>query len=205
MSHYQNIQRTLEAMFKKQTPKSGMLRLNQGMQFDRPGGPYLVLVVMVILVASISLIFNGNFIVGLAILPLLVPISAYIMDIQGIEVDFKNGKIRKYRSFLGIRTGNWHDLGAFDSVRVYQHKLKTRRGLVGSMTGKKYDTDAFYYVRLVSLGLNKSISLLELDDYNRAKYQAEKVARHSRLIFIEKPARLKTIVVTKTGFESDNA
>lgn len=182
-----------------------MLRLNQGMQFDRPGGPYLVLVVMVILVASISLIFNGNFIVGLAILPLLVPISAYIMDIQGIEVDFKNGKIRKYRSFLGIRTGNWHDLGAFDSVRVYQHKLKTRRGLVGSMTGKKYDTDAFYYVRLVSLGLNKSISLLELDDYNRAKYQAEKVARHSRLIFIEKPARLKTIVVTKTGFESDNA
>ena len=205
MSHHQNIQRTLEAMFKKQTPSSGILRLRQGMQFDRPGGTYLVIVVMMILVASISLMINGNFIVGLAILPLLIPISAFIMDIQGIEVDFKNGKIRKYRSFLGLHSGDWLDLGAFDSVRVYQHKLKTRRGLVGSVTGKKFDTDAYYYVRLVSPGLNKSISLLELDDYNRAKYQAEKVARHSRLIFIEKPARLKTIVVTKAGFESDEA
>ncbi len=193
MSHHQNIQRTLEAMFKKQTPASGILRLNQGMQFDRPGGPYLVFAVMIVLILSVSMMINGNFILGLALLPLLLPITAYIMDIQGIEVDFKNGKIRKYRSFFGIRSGEWLELAAFDSVRVYQHQLKLRRSRspLNKLRPRKFDTDAYYYVRLVSRGLNKSISLLELPEYNRAKYQAEKVAQHSRLIFIEKPARLK--------------
>lgn len=191
MSHHQNIQRTLEAMFKKQTPGSGLLRLNQGMQFDRPGGPYLVFGVMAVLIISISMMIQGNFIIGAAILPLLLPIAAYIMDIQGIEVDFKNGKIRKYRSFLGIRTGEWMELGAFDSVRVYQHQLKMKRSAMDKLRPRKFDTEAYYYVRLVSRGLNKSISLLELPEYNRAKYQAEKVAQHARLIFIEKPAKLK--------------
>ena len=96
MSHHQNIQRTLEAMFKKQTPASGLLRLNQGMQFDRPGAKFIWLLMMFILTGAIALMIQGNFIVGALLIPLLVPIAAYIMDIQGIEVDFKNGKIRKY-------------------------------------------------------------------------------------------------------------
>jgi len=33
--------------------------------------------------------------------------------------------------------------------------------------------------------------LLELDNYGRAKFQAEKIAKHARLIFIEQPAKLK--------------
>ncbi|XOV65943.1 MAG: hypothetical protein ACFHU9_09930 [Fluviicola sp.] len=191
MSHHQNIQRTLEVMFKKQTPSSGLLRLNQGMQFDRPGGPYLIIAVMVIFVLSINFMIYDNWILGLILLPLIVPIAAYIMDIQGIEVDFKNGKIRKYRSFLGIRSGEWMELGAFDSVRVYQHQLKMKRSPLNRLRPRKFDTEAYYYVRLVSRGLNKSISLLELPEYGRAKYQAEKVAQHARLIYIEKPARLK--------------
>ena len=195
MSHNQNIQRTLEAMFKKQTPASGILRLNRGMQFDRPGAPYLVLLIMAIVVVSISLMINNNLILGLSLLPILAPIAAYIIDLQGIEVDFKHGKIRKYRSFLGIRTGEWLDLGAFDSVRVYQHQLKMQRSAMNRFRPKKFNSEAYYYVRLVSPGLNKSISLLELTEYNKAKYQAEKVAKHSRLIFIEKPARLKEDIV----------
>ena len=191
MNHHQNIQRTLEAMFKKQTPKSGLLRLNQGMQFDRPGSPYLIFAVMGVLILSISMMIQVNFIFGFAILPLILPIASYIIDIQGIEVDFKNGKIRKYRSFLGIRSGEWMVLGAFDSVRVYQHKLNLQRSRMNRFRPRKFDTEAYYYVRLVSRGLNKSISLLELPEYNRAKYQAEKVAQHARLIYMEKPARLK--------------
>lgn len=168
-----------------------MLRLNQGMQFDRPGGPYFVFAIIAVLIFSISLIIQGNLIVGLALLPLLAPIAAYIMDLQGIEVDFKKGKIRKYRSFLGFRTGNWMDLGAFDSVRVYQHQLKMTRSRMNKLRRHKFDSEAYYYVRLVSRGLNKSISLLELPEYHRAKYQAEQVAKHARLIFIEKPAKLR--------------
>ena len=168
-----------------------MFRLNQGMQFDRPGSQFLVLGFMLVLVTSIMLIIQGSFLIGLLLLPVLVPLAAYIVDIQGIEVDFKNGKIRKYRSFLGIRTGEWLDLGAFDSVRVYQHQLKMQRSRLNRLRPKKFDTEAYYYVRLVSPGMNKSISLLELPEYNRAKYQAEKVAQHARLIFIDKPARLK--------------
>lgn len=200
MSHYQNIQRTLEAMFKKQTPASGVLRLNQGMQFDRPGAKFVWLLLMVLLIISVMMIINGSLIIGILLLIPVAPLVAYIIDIQGIEVDFKNEKIRKYRTLLWKRSGEWMPLSAFDSVRVYQHKLKTRRGLVGSVTGKKFDTDAYYYVRLVSPGLNQSVSLLEMDDYHRAKYQAEKVAKHARLIFIEKPARLKTAVVNNFGF-----
>lgn len=191
MNHSQNIQRTLESMFKKQTPDSGILRLNQGMQFDRPGSPFLVIGFMMLLTTSIMLIISGSFLIGLLILPFLIPLVAYIIDIQGIEVDFKQGKIRKYRSFLGLRMGEWLDLGAFDSVRVYQHQLKMKSSPLNKLRPRKFDTEAYYYVRLVSPGMNKSISLLELPEYGRAKYQAEMVAQHARLILIDKPARLK--------------
>jgi len=205
MSHSNNIQRTLEAMFKKKTPSSGILKLSQGMQFDRPGAKFVWLLMMFVLIGAIMSFINGLWVVGLVLLPLIIPIAAYTIDVQGVEIDFKNDKIRHYRWFLGLHFGDWLPLNAFDSVRVYQHQLKTRRGLMGRATGKKYDLDAYYYVRLVSPGLNKSISLLELEDYNRAKYHAEKVARHARLIFIEKPARLKMVVIGKGGFQRDNA
>jgi hypothetical protein len=83
------------------------------------------------------------------------------------------------------------ELGAFDSVRVYQHQLKMKRSPLNRLRPRKFDSEAYYYVRLVSRGLNKSISLLELPEYGRAKFQAEKVAQHARLIYIDKPARLK--------------
>lgn len=190
MSHAQNIQRTLEAMFKKTTAASGLFRINQGMQFGRKAGPYLVFAVMAVLVISITTMINASLLGGLLLLPLIAPLIGYIIDIQGIEVDFKNGKIRKYRSFLGLHSGEWLDLDAFDSVRVYQHELKTQRSRF-QRGPRTYDSHAYYYVRLVSPGLNKSISLLELDNYSRAKNQAEKVANAARLIMIDKPAKLK--------------
>lgn len=203
MSHSSNIQRTLEAMFKKKTSASGILKINRGMQFDRPGAKFVWLLMMFVLIGSIMAFINGMILTALLLLPLLAPIAAYIIDIQGFEVDFKNDRIRHYRWFLGLHSGEWLPLSAFDSIRVYQHQLKTRRGLIGRAAGKKYDTNAYYYVRLVSPGLKKSISLLELDNYSRAKYHAEKFARHARLVFIEKPARLKTVVIGKAGFQSD--
>jgi hypothetical protein len=124
---------------------------------------------------------------------------------QGVEVDFKNNQIRRYRWFLGMRSGKWLPLSAFDSTRVYQHSLKTRRSIIGSVTGKKYDTNLYYYVRLVSPGLKTSITLLELDNYDRANYHAETFARHARLIFIDRPARLKTVVIGGSGQESESA
>jgi hypothetical protein len=191
MSHGQNIKRTLEAMFKKTTPASGLFRHTQGMQFGRRGGQYLVFAVMAVLVFSITIMINTSLLIGLLLLPLCVPLIAYIIDIQGFEINFTKGKIRKYRSFLGLHSGDWMDLAAFDSVRVYQHELKTQRGKFIQRGPKTYDTHAYYYVRLVSPGLKKSISLLELDDYGLAKNQAEKVSRAARLIMIEKPAKLK--------------
>lgn len=191
MSHAQNIKRTLEAMFKKTTSASGLFQITQGMQFGRKGGQYLVFAVMGVLIFSITIMINNSLLVGLLLLPLCVPLIAYIIDIQGFEIDFTKGKIRKYRSFLGLRSGDWMDLAAFDSVRVYQHELKTQRGKFIRRGPKTYDTHSYYYVRLVSPGLTKSISLLELDNYGRAKSQAEQVARAARLIMIEKPAKLK--------------
>ncbi|GAB5417449.1 MAG: hypothetical protein Crog4KO_30310 [Crocinitomicaceae bacterium] len=191
MSHALNIQRTLEAMFKQKTSTSGIFRVSRGMQFERTAAPYLFFGVIGLLTFSIVLMINSSLLLGLLILPLCIPILAYIIDIQGFEVDFKNGKIRKYRSFLGIHSGDWMDLAAFDSVRVYQHQLKTQRGKFIRRGTKAYDTHAYYYVRLVSPGLTQSISLLELDNYNRAKHQAEKVAHAARLIMIDKPAKLK--------------
>ena len=191
MSHAKNIKRTLEAMFGKTTTASGIFRVSQGMQFDRKAAPYLVIAVMVLLVFSITTMINTSLLFGLLMLPFCAPIIAYIIDIQGFEIDFNKGQIRKYRSFLGLHYGQWLDLAAFDSMRVYQHELKTQRSKLLRRGPKTYDSHVYYYVRLVSPGLTKSISLLELDDYSRAKLQAEKVARAARLIMIEKPAKLK--------------
>lgn len=191
MTHSQNIKRMLEAVYKKKTSKSGLLRVSRGMQFDRAGVKYVSFLVMFLFVFSIITMINGSLVVGyLLVLPIPFLI-AYVLDIRGFEIDFKNDKIRKYQSFLGLRSGDWMPLSAFDSVRVYQETLKTQRGKFIRTGPKTYDTHEYYYVRLVSPGLKKSISLLELDNYGRAKYQADKISKHARLIFIEKPAKLK--------------
>lgn len=205
MSHSNNIQRTLEALFKKKPTKQGTMIINQGMQFDRPFAKWVWLLFMFVLIGAILALVKGMVILGVILLPLLFPIAAYIIDIQGFEVDFKQGKIRHYKWFLGLHSGKWLPLSAFDSIRVYQHGMKTRRGLVGSVTGKKYDSNTYYYVRLVSPGLKTSITILELDNYNRAKYHAETFARHARLIFIDRPARLKTVVIGGSGQESESS
>ena len=191
MSHSDNIKRTLEAMFGQKTSQSGIFRKTQGMQFARPGASYLMIGLIFALVAAIFALFKGEIVLGLILLVVAPFLAAYIIDLQGFEVDFKNDKIRKYRSFLGILSGDWMPLSSFDSVRVYQHQLKTQRGVFSKMARKERDTHTYYYVRIVSPGLKKSISLLELADYSRAKNQAEKVAHAARLRYIEKPARLK--------------
>jgi len=191
MTHSQNIKRTLEAVYKKSTTKAGLFRVSQGMQFDRPGVKYVWLLVMLLFIFSIVTMLNTSVLAGyIMVLPIPFLIG-YILDIRGFEIDFKNDKIRKYKSFLGIRSGEWMPLSAFDSVRVYQDILETQRGKFIRRGPKSYDTHEYYYVRIVSPGLSKSISLLELDNYGRAKFQAEKIAKHARLIFIEQPAKLK--------------
>lgn len=191
MSHSDNIKRTLEAMFGQKTNKTGIFRKSQGMQFARPGATFVWLFLIFAIVGAGFAFFKGAFLLGALLLIISPILAAYVIDIQGFEVDFKNDKIRKYRSFLGLNSGEWLPLSSFDSVRVYQHQLKTQRGVLSKMARKDRDTHTYYYVRIVSPGLKKSISLLELNDYSRAKHQAEKVAYAARLRFVEKPARLK--------------
>lgn len=191
MSHAQNIQRTLEAMFHTKTPASGIFRKKLGMQFDRPGAKFVGLAIMFVFVGAIFAFISTQWILGAVLLVATPVLVAYVIDLRGLEIDFKNEKIRRYQSFLGMTTGEWMPLSAFDSVRVYQHQLKTQKGKFINRGPKKYDTHAYYYVRLVSPGLNTSVSLLELNNYQRAKEHAEKVARAARLRLIEKPAKLK--------------
>ena len=191
MIHSDNIKRTLEAMFGMKTNKSGIFRKSLGMQFARPGATYIMLILVFMLVTAIFALFKGEVVLGIILLIVAPLLAAYIIDLQGFEVDFQNEKIRKYRSFLGVISGTWMPLSSFDSVRVYQHQLKTQRGVFSKMARKEHDTHTYYYVRMVSPGLKTSISLLELTDYSRAKHQAEKVAHAARLKFIEKPAKLK--------------
>ena len=191
MNESEHVQRTMEALFKIKTNASGLFQKSQGMQFDRPFATYMWLLLLLVVTSAIVALVNGSIIFGVFILPLTVPIAAYIIDIQGFEIDFKKNQIRRYRSFLGKHTGEWMPLNSFDSVRVYRHELKTQRNKFIGRGPKQFDSQAFYYVRFVSPVLSKSISLLELTDFQRANYQAEKIARAARLKFIERPAKLK--------------
>ena len=191
MNESEHLQRTMEALFKINTNGSGIFRKSQGMQFSRPFATYVWLLLMLVLTSAVVTMVNGSILLGVVILPLTLPIAAYIIDIRGFEIDFKRNQIRKYRSFLGIHSGDWMPLNSFDSVRVYQHELKTQRNRFIGRGPKQFDSHAFYYVRLVSPTLSKSISLLELSDFRRTTYQAEKIARSARLKFIERPAKLK--------------
>lgn len=163
---------------------AGLFRLSHGAQFSNPGGPYGFIVLLFLIVAAIVMLFQGAYIVGLILLPVCAFVVGYVMDNQGIEVDTKNGKVRNYRSFLGLRSGDWIDLNRFNQLHICQDSILEKRTMPGGSTyssSRKFDQHDFYTLYLTDSNEEHFIKLREEESVARVKMIASKFSELSKL------------------------
>lgn len=122
------------------------------------------------------------------------------MDYQGVEFDFKNGKVRNYKSFLGIRFGYWYILKNFTRIKIYQDSLSINRAMgSASSSSRAFDTHHYYGLYLIDDDGNPLIKLYEDESVTKVKILAAKFSKISELEFIEKINRKTTEAIGKNS------
>lgn len=95
------------------------------------------------------------------------------MNYQGVEIDYKNKKIRLYESYLGWKHGQWHDMGKFEKVVLYFLTSTT------SVSFDSIDSDFHsksYTIELIGKTKKHKIELNEIMGYTEAMAFAKKYA-----------------------------
>ena len=111
------------------------------------------------------------------------------LDYQGIEIDLENGRVRKYKSYLGWRRGEWISLDPFDEIELKWARLRYRSG--GSMpvmraTGaalsmRQGKTSDVYVIYLVDFLNGHRYDLADFSTYKGAKKFMHKYAKKLNL------------------------
>ncbi|MFK7787410.1 MAG: hypothetical protein AB8B56_19960 [Crocinitomicaceae bacterium] len=177
-------QRALVDFFRMKQASSTLFRLSHGAQFSNPGGPYGFIVLLFLIVIAIVMFFQGSYVIGLVLLPICAFVVGFVMDTQGIEVDTQNGKVRNYRSFLGIRSGDWQDLNLFNQLHICQDSILEKRTMSGGSTyssSRKYDQHNFYTLYLTDAKEKHFIKLREEESVARIKMIASKFSELTKL------------------------
>lgn len=177
---------------------TGIVRVKHGAQFSNGAAIFgWFLTLFLILVVIFLLIENSHFSALVALMS-CVPITAYILDFQGFEIDSENGKIRNYKSFLGIRSGEWLPLCDFNRLKIYQDSILEGRELASGASfssSNAYDTHNFFTLYLISDDAKHLIKLYENQSVTRVRIFAAKFASLSQLEFIERISKRKPEVI----------
>lgn len=117
------------------------------------------------------------------------------LDLRGVVIDFKNHRIRQYRSFLGYKTGLWEDIKSFGEIRIEwdrQHSRSATSLITGS---RKSSSSDGYFVLLkggegfppfeigeyathkaaqkIALNLSNKLAIPFVDEYKEIKRRAK--------------------------------
>lgn len=196
-NHTKSIETVITNFFKAKSAERGILRLSHGPQFANPGGTLGFFVSMILLLISVVSFIQGSFITGLVLLTVCMLVVGYFLDFQGIEIDTRNGKIRNYGSFWGLRSGEWYITEQFDQLRICQNSLLEKRALNGGSTyasSRRYDNHKFYTLYLVNNG-KQFIKLHEDESIAKVRQLATKFSEFSNLYLHPSVTRRKPEII----------
>lgn len=195
---YQNLNTAIGRFLKPKIKNSGIVRVTHGAQFSRKGAVFGWFLLMFFLIVGVLMFVQGFLLNGILIFFLCGILVTYILDYKGIEFDFKNGKVRKYNSYMGFRSGCWYFLKNFNYLKIYEDSILEKRALNrGTTYGSfnSYDTHRFYSLFLINDIEDCFIKLYENESVTRVKILAVNFAEISGLEYIEKIERRRPEIV----------
>ncbi len=144
--HSSRTQRMLIEFFKLKQAKTGLVRLSHGAQFSNVGSTLGFIGSLFLLLAGVVFIIQGAYLISVIMLLICIAVLGYVLDFQGIEIDTDKGNIRNYRSFLGLRSGDWHNINNFNQLQICQDSVLEKRAIAGGSTyssSKSFDNHNF--------------------------------------------------------------
>lgn len=179
----------INSLLRPKKIQSELIRIQHGAQFSKDGITFGWLLIVLLIIIAIFLIINGVVLISIPLILICIPIVAYFMDYQGIEIDSKKGKIRNYCSFLGKRTGKWHDLKDFNRLKIYQDSIIEGKmmatGSTYSSSRSDFDTHHFYALYIINDDGDQFVKLYEDESITRVRRFASRIVEMSDLVFIE--------------------
>ena len=199
-NHPSRKQKVLVQFFRMKSAGTALVRLSHGAQFSNAGSTLGFIVSLFLVLGGIVSIVQGAFIVALILFLACAGVLGYVLDFQGIEMNTTKGNVRNYRSFLGLRSGDWHNLNDFNHLRICQDAILEKRTSAGGTTyssSKSFDRHNFYTLYLVDKKEERFIKLREEESVAKIKMIASKFSELSKVPFNQSIRRRKPEVVGK--------
>lgn len=180
------MQESFEIFFKTKSNISNVIKVSRGPQFGKFGATFIFFISMFIIILAVISIVKNQFTNGFILIGVAVVLFGYLLDFRGFEIDFENNRIRNYKSFLGLRYGEWFNLEEFDTLQVFNQNLLEGRSSPSNGYGSgEYDTHHFYTIILFNRKKDKMIPIYEGRTYPSTMRFAEKLSSHSGLNLIK--------------------
>ena len=74
-----------------------------------------------------SWLISGDLVSALVMYFIAIVCIFIFLDFRGVNIDFKNNRIRQYRNMLMIRHGKWETLSDFTKVSLTLEQFKATR------------------------------------------------------------------------------
>jgi len=124
----------------------------------------------------------NSFMLGiLIIIPIIIVLTSFTLDIRGIQIDLTDQKIRQYKQNLTGKNGKWLELSIFNKIilthEFYKVSTTDYSDIIDGDISTSKTTHGHFVVRLIGSKSKKSLIITEEMKYSAAKKTLAKVAK----------------------------
>ena len=141
------------------------IKHSHGPRFKSKGGILCFFIAIGVLVGVIVNGLNRDYYSASGLLFLFILLIVYALDIRGIQMDSSSKRIREYKSFMGIRYGEWFLLKDFTIIYLTNDFVTEKYSFGNIHSDKSSVTHHYYILLLVNVNTLKSIFLAEYNNY----------------------------------------
>lgn len=138
---------------------------------------FIVLFGITILVVTIK---ENLIAISFALLILLIFLFSLMIDIQGVEVDKKNQKIRNYRKIFWIKNGKWLDFKKYKTVQLSKERMAVP---ISIMRDSGAEIFYYFFIKFIDDESKSEIVIRDFNNYKKAKTFAVELANEFNLSF----------------------
>ncbi len=155
-----------------------IITISNGPQFHDGKSAYLFVLLIILLFTLLGCIVNTFYIGILIILPVVILLSNYTLDIRGIQIDLTDQLVRKYKQNIWGKKGEWMDLKKFDKLVLIHEFYKVKS--TDFIEEESYTTThGHFVVRLIGTKSKESLIVTEEIKYSPAKKILAKTSKET--------------------------
>lgn len=173
---------------------NAVITINRGPQFGGRLSVIFLIFAILLFFTGINAIREAHWIIAIPSLLAMAPLLAVFLDVQGVQIDQNQRRIRRYKSFLGIKYGPWKSMEGFDKLLLKWERSAHRTGsamlAMASMGKHKGQTDDAYCIYLVN-AMGDRIEFIDFGTYKAARRFVKKMAVQLQLPFEDTYKRIR--------------